>query len=176
MGEVTITAEMVMEVTAIKRSAAEGIAVYATHRFAGLLPADARRETNVSMGTGGRNEKVIRLLCDRYDLRHRLSRSTSTLRTSSGRAAALRTASTSSEAWSTPTVRSAGQEQRHDRCAPRAAVAVHSVLAAHLRPLRPHHRAAVAQAARRDPRRRDAKCERRRCGGHLDRIASGAAS
>ncbi|MCP9947187.1 hypothetical protein [Actinomadura madurae] len=68
MGEVTITAEMVMEVTAIKRSAAEGIAVYATHRFAGLLPADARRETNVSMGTGGRNEKVIRLLCDRYDL------------------------------------------------------------------------------------------------------------
>lgn len=66
--ETTITAEMVQDVIAVSRPAAQRMAVYANHRLSGLLPADARKETPVSMSTGSVYEKALRILRDRYDL------------------------------------------------------------------------------------------------------------
>lgn len=63
-----ITPGMVMEVVACGPELAEHIAAYATHRVAGLLPTDARREVDIGMRVGAGYEKVLPELCDRFGL------------------------------------------------------------------------------------------------------------
>ncbi|WP_149264250.1 hypothetical protein [Actinomadura sp. K4S16] len=65
-----VTADMVLEVTAITRPRAERIATYANHRFFGRLNrVDAARETGVrSDRTRQRYEWVVRLLITRFGL------------------------------------------------------------------------------------------------------------
>lgn len=63
-----ITPEMVMEVVTCDPERAESIAAYANRRLAGLLPTDARRETDLSVKIGGSYEKILPALCHRFDL------------------------------------------------------------------------------------------------------------
>jgi hypothetical protein len=65
---VEVTAEMVMEVAAVTREKAEGVAAYANHRFAGLLKVDARREAGVSESTAYQAEKLLPALKARHGL------------------------------------------------------------------------------------------------------------
>lgn len=68
MPEVTITADMVMEVVACRRNRAANIAAYATHRFAGLRPVDAGREAGIGEVTLLRFERLLPTLCDHFGL------------------------------------------------------------------------------------------------------------
>lgn len=63
-----VTAAMVLQVTNIRHDRAERIAAYATLRIGGLLPADARRETEISSHTAGTYERLLPVLCRRFDL------------------------------------------------------------------------------------------------------------
>lgn len=68
MTEHVITPEMVQKVTPVGRARAERIAVYATHRFAGLLVLDAARESELVVGTAQSYDKWLPLLRQRFDL------------------------------------------------------------------------------------------------------------
>jgi hypothetical protein len=64
----TITADMVLQITTGRRDRAERLAAYATARWAGLRQADARRETGVKEGAGGRYERFLPRIREAFDL------------------------------------------------------------------------------------------------------------
>lgn len=68
MSEVTVTADMVLEVTTIGRERAERIAAYATQRFSGQHWVEAARLVDITDSAARSYEKWLPLLRDRFAL------------------------------------------------------------------------------------------------------------
>lgn len=68
MNETTVSPEMILQVTNVKPSTAERIAVYATSRINGALRADARRDAGISSATGDNYERLLPVLCREFGL------------------------------------------------------------------------------------------------------------